>query len=235
MIKYAKIINPETGLCQVGIGTNIRFYQSIGMIEMDVDLSDIDSHWYLSEKCPRKTDEEKLKEAKQNKYNEANTGAKAFLENGNALYEFEEGKHVEATDGNIGKFTGFAVGYITGKLQPTDTVDWNTKEDETVFLTQEQVGDILDGLGKVQGYVWTVQFPAYVQAIQAAQTIEEVQAIRIRYKSSPEEVIEDEIPEPVAEETPEEPEVPEVESPEGEELEEEDFILPFESEEPEDE
>jgi hypothetical protein len=180
---------------------------------------------------------EQFLKAKQDKYNEANTEAKAFLESGNALYEFEEGKHVEATDGNIGKFTGYAVGYITGKLQPTDTVDWNTKEDETVFLTQEQVGDILDGLGKVQGYVWTVQFPAYVQAIQAAQTIEEVQAIRIRYKSSPEEVIEDEVPEPVAEETPEEPEVPEVEveSSEDGELEEEDFILPFESEEPENE
>ena len=59
MIKYAKIINQETGLCEVGTGTNIEFYQSIGMTEMDVDQSDIDSNWYLTEKCPHYTPEEK--------------------------------------------------------------------------------------------------------------------------------------------------------------------------------
>ena len=59
MIKYAKIINKETGLCEVGIGTNTEFYKSIRMVELDVQQSDIDNNWYLSEKCPMKTDEEK--------------------------------------------------------------------------------------------------------------------------------------------------------------------------------
>ena len=59
MIKYAKIINEQTGLCEVGLGTNVGFYKSIGMIELDVQQSDIDNAWYLSEKCPMKTDEEK--------------------------------------------------------------------------------------------------------------------------------------------------------------------------------
>ena len=27
-----KIINEETGLCQVGLGTNIQFYKSLGMV-----------------------------------------------------------------------------------------------------------------------------------------------------------------------------------------------------------
>lgn len=128
-------------------------------------------------------EEEQLAKAKQEKYNEANVKARAFLESGDALYEFEEGKHIEATEGNIGKFTGFAVGYITGRLQPEDTVDWNTKEDENIELNQEQVGDILNGLGRVQAYVWTVQFPAYVQAINDAQTAAEVNEITIEYYS----------------------------------------------------
>ena len=45
MIKYARLINEETGLCQVGIGDNIEFYQSIGMEEMDVQQSDIDNNF----------------------------------------------------------------------------------------------------------------------------------------------------------------------------------------------
>lgn len=59
MIKYAKVINEETGLCEVGTGTNASFYQSIGMTELDVQQSDIDNAWYLTEKCPMKTDEQK--------------------------------------------------------------------------------------------------------------------------------------------------------------------------------
>lgn len=65
MIKYAKILNEETGLCEVGLGTNIQFYQSIGMEELDVQQSDIDGCWYLTEKCPLKSDEEKELEERE--------------------------------------------------------------------------------------------------------------------------------------------------------------------------
>ena len=65
MIKYAKIINEETGLCEVGLGTNTSFYQSIGMEELDVKQSDIDNAWYLVGKCPMKTDEQKEFEEKE--------------------------------------------------------------------------------------------------------------------------------------------------------------------------
>ena len=50
MIKYCKIIDNETGLCQVGIGTNYEFYKSLGMRELDVTESEIDNQWYLTEK-----------------------------------------------------------------------------------------------------------------------------------------------------------------------------------------
>ena len=65
MIKYAKITNSETGLCEVGLGTNAEFYQSIGMVELDVQQSDIDSNWYLLDKCPMKTDEQKDMEERE--------------------------------------------------------------------------------------------------------------------------------------------------------------------------
>ena len=62
MIKYAKVINEETGLVEVGIGTNTEFYKSIGMKKLNVQQSDIDDQWYLIEKCSMKTNEEKSKE-----------------------------------------------------------------------------------------------------------------------------------------------------------------------------
>jgi len=120
----------------------------------------------------------KLQEAQGQKYNEAKTKAYAFLESGEALYEFEEGKHVEATDGNIAKFTAYALNFASGS---TDPVAWCTKEDETVFLNQEQVIDILQGLGMVQAQVWTVKFTDYVSDIESATTVEEVNAIIIDY------------------------------------------------------
>ena len=62
MIKYGNIANSETGLCNVGIGSDTDFYISIGMVELDVQQSDIDNLWYLKDKCKMKTQEQKDKE-----------------------------------------------------------------------------------------------------------------------------------------------------------------------------
>lgn len=120
----------------------------------------------------------KLAEAKLEKYNEAKDKAYSYLENGEALYEFDTNKHIEATDGNIGKFTAYALKFMAGSTTP---VVWCTKEDETVLLNQEQVNNILQGLGAVQAQVWTIKFSDYITAIQEAQTITDVRNITIDY------------------------------------------------------
>ena len=125
--------------------------------------------------------DELLTEAKQAKYNEANNGAKTYLELGEALFELSENQHIEATDGNIGKLSAYALSYITGALTPSDVVYWNTKEDETITLTQEQLATVLQGLGQVQAEVWNVKFPYYLKQIEEAKTADEVQAIVIDY------------------------------------------------------
>lgn len=51
MIKYAKIVNEETKECQVGTGTNVKFYQSIGMTEMDVEQA-YNGQWYVKGFAP---------------------------------------------------------------------------------------------------------------------------------------------------------------------------------------
>lgn len=62
MIKYARILNDETKLCEIGTGTNVEFYQSLGFIQQDVEQSDLDGQWYLKGYAPMKTDEQKAQE-----------------------------------------------------------------------------------------------------------------------------------------------------------------------------
>ncbi len=52
MFKYAKITNAETKQCEVGLGTNSKFYESIGMIKMAVEQA-YDGSWYLAGYAPQ--------------------------------------------------------------------------------------------------------------------------------------------------------------------------------------
>ena len=180
MKKYidSKLTNEKTNQVYPFFGTNTEWARSNGYTMEDVQQSDVDGQWYLAEKCPMKTEEEKLNEAKTNKYNEINNGAREYLESGNALFEIEEGKHIEATDGNIAKLSAYALSFMTGVQSE---VYWNTKEDETIALNQEQLTQALIGLGEVQATVWNVKFPYYLKQLESAATVEEVNAINVDY------------------------------------------------------
>ena len=53
MKKYAKVINNETKLCEVGLGTNEKYYQSVGMSLMDVEQA-YNGSWYIKGYEPEK-------------------------------------------------------------------------------------------------------------------------------------------------------------------------------------
>lgn len=125
---------------------------------------------------------EKLEKVKELKKQEASSKAKLYLESGNALYEVTPTSHIEATDGNIGKLSAYALGFITGVYKSSDVVYWNTKEDETITLNQDQLGDVIIGLGQVQAHIWNIKFPDYLSQIEAAKTVEEVENIKISYE-----------------------------------------------------
>lgn len=57
MKKYAKVVNEETKLCQVGLSNNSKFYQSIGMKEQDVEQA-YNGNWYIKGYAPEKPVEE---------------------------------------------------------------------------------------------------------------------------------------------------------------------------------
>ena len=65
MLKYEQIVDKNTGLCNVGLGDDIVFYVDMGFELLDVEQSDIDGFYYLAEKCPMKTEEQKEIEEKE--------------------------------------------------------------------------------------------------------------------------------------------------------------------------
>ncbi len=69
MKKYAKVINDETKEVSIGTGTNSSFYQSIGMIEMEVELG-YDERWYVQGYAPEKPEptKEEQQQARQEAY-----------------------------------------------------------------------------------------------------------------------------------------------------------------------
>lgn len=50
MLKYCKIIDKEKGLIQVGLGTNEKFYKSIGFTLQEVE--EIEGQYYLKGQVP---------------------------------------------------------------------------------------------------------------------------------------------------------------------------------------
>lgn len=65
MIKYCQIVNEDTGIVAIASGTDTEAYIELGMVQRDVEQSDVDNEWYLADKCPHLTPEEKEEREKE--------------------------------------------------------------------------------------------------------------------------------------------------------------------------
>ena len=175
MLKYAKIINEQTGLCEVGVGTNTQFYNSIGMSELDVFQSDIDNCWYLSEKCPQKSEEQKLSEAKIIKQAENTRLAKLAVENGHVVFK---GAEFETNAQTVGDLTATMLLMQAGGLE---TYLWLSKDDILVELTLEDFGTFGVLIATYKNDIWQRKYLYFKDLIENATTIEEVNSINIDY------------------------------------------------------
>ena len=96
MRKYAKITNEETKLVSVGLGTNTKFYKSIGMSEMDVEQA-YDGQWYLAGYAPQKPQEVKEQEVRavRNSYLVNYVDPKQLMLVWNSLTEDEQKEYTD--------------------------------------------------------------------------------------------------------------------------------------------
>lgn len=175
MFKYAKIINQQTGLCEVGVGTNTAFYKSIGMTEQDVLLSDIDGNWYLADKCPRKTEEQKLSEAKIIKQAENTRLAKLAVENGHVVFK---GAEFETNAQTVGDLTATM---LLMQASGLETYLWLSKDDQSISLSIEDFGTLGGLIAEFKNTIWQEKYIAYKTQIEQAETIAAVENIVIEY------------------------------------------------------
>ena len=96
MIKYAKIVDNNTGTVDVGLGTNDNYYKSKGFTLMEVEQA-WDGQWYLSGYAPVKpeeTDEQKLLRL-ENEYKMPRLIREGILGNTTAYSEFNAARAKE--------------------------------------------------------------------------------------------------------------------------------------------
>ena len=185
MIKYAQIIDDEKKKVSVGIGTDIEYYKSIGMTEMEVEEG-YDGQWYVEGYAPSQP----LDELKADKLAEIDawTAAKitgGFISNATgAPVTYDSDKDTQltvASDLNTINLAPdifaekFPDGYpMRGYPAGTDTSDKNNKV--IYYLTKEQLLQWNVDIGLHRGACkragWTKQ--AEVAAAQSKKDLEAI-------------------------------------------------------------
>ena len=99
MLKFAKITNEKTKACQVGLGTNEKFYRAIGMTEMEVEQA-YNGQWYLKGYAPAKPEptlEEQVSSLEQT-YGMTRWQREGILAEGSLYSEYTKSKAQEIED-----------------------------------------------------------------------------------------------------------------------------------------
>lgn len=131
MLKYAKIINEQSKMCNVGLGTNKQFYQSIGMIEQDVEQG-YNGKWYLSGFAPQQPLEE-LKLAKRTEINQARDKA----EQGGFEYM---GKVFDSDEISCIRMSCAAQAMQMATMsEENPTITWTCQDNSTIDLTPAEL------------------------------------------------------------------------------------------------
>lgn len=177
MKKYCKILDENTGLVQLGAGCSDEYYKSIGMQQRNVEQSEIDGFYYISSKCPHYTDSEKFEIAKANKYAENDFKASEARYNKEFTITVQDKVCVfdtkQTTQADL--LTAFAVCSSGGTYD-----GWVTNNGVELDLTLEDVA-LISQVFKAESDVYH-QWNEYKQAIDEAETFEEVNNIVIDYE-----------------------------------------------------
>lgn len=171
MKKYAQIIDNETKLCNVGIGTNTDFYKSIGMELLDVEQA-YNGQWYLEGYAPSQP----LEELKAKKLSELTLLCHNFddrLVNNDMYIISSLGFKVNAdlrSQNNI-------KGLIAVNADTVNFVDYNN---EVRKLTPSDLNILLIECSKNGENLYKQKW-AYAEKIKACDTVEELDRIAFNF------------------------------------------------------
>ena len=176
MLKYVSDVNEETGLCgSVGVGTNTAYYQSIGMVERDVEQA-YDGAWYLGGMVPSKP----VELAREEKLAELKKQADSFKQNVNndMMITSSIGYPMNADKRSQDNIRGLidtlqSCGLQVCSYRCGDNVTRNLSIDQLKVLLLE----IITNLQNLYTQKWQ-----YEQKINEAKTTQEVEAIEIKFK-----------------------------------------------------
>ena len=169
MKKYAKIINQDTKLCEVGLGDNIEFYQSIGMIEMEVEQS-YDLGWYILGYAPQKP-LELYKQEKQAELQALKNQKLSEFSYNDKIYQIDEGSKVNIN----GKISAILLSQNTEA--PIQSVAWIAKDNT---ITQFSTAEFLVFSQAVASYIEMILFKndELRTAINQAKNLDELKSIK---------------------------------------------------------
>lgn len=170
MKKYAIIIDEETKACQVGLGDNVEFYQSLGFGEMEVEQA-YDGGWYVLGYAPKKP----LEAYKQEKLNDLRTLKDKKLSEfkyKDKIYQIDERSKTNIN----GKISDILLSQNIKK--PIESVAWIAKDNS---ITQFSTAEFLAFSQAIASYIETILFEndALRTAINNAETLEALNAIEI--------------------------------------------------------
>lgn len=179
MIKYVNILDEKSGVCAVGTGENNEKYKALGMVRKDVEQSEVDGCWYLTAKCPHYTDEEKLEKVKAEKLAELSSVADNYAQYKCPIDMYITSSTGFKVDADVCSQTNMqGLILMLGEGESCQYKDFNN---EFQTVTREQL-TIMVGEAKQNGLSLYNQKFTFEAQINVATSIEEVEAIEIKFK-----------------------------------------------------
>ena len=171
MIKYCFIKDEETGLVQIGVGCPDEYYIEIGMEKKEVEQSEKNGLWYLSDKCPNYTDEEKFEIVRNKRIAENDRLRDTALLSG---VTYQDVLFDSDTDQKVNLLA------TVGMMSDEDTITWYGMDNQGLLCTKADLVAIGGLITELHSYCWNMN--AYIkEQIQNAETMAELDSIEISY------------------------------------------------------
>lgn len=138
---YAKIIDEKTRACIVGTGTNVAYYISLGMSEMDVERG-YDGLWYEKGYAPSEPLEVVLGKAKSKRDGEV---SRITVEVDGMTFDGDEMSQQRVARSILALGDG-------------ETITWVLHDNSIAEVTKEQLQQVLRKAVEKQTKLWTVPY-----------------------------------------------------------------------------